>query len=279
MIQHTYEWPHSEKYTLQATFLEGSDDPVGTIGIVHGQSDHSGRFAHVADFLCANHYSIMAVDLPGHGRSGGKRGHIDTFGDYIETVDRMVEALQNLQPGKPVYLYGHSMGGNVVLNYMLSGRYQVNGCVVTSPWIRLAFEPPKWKQSLGKFVRNIYPSLQQPTGLDAALLSHDETVVAAYKSDPLVHGKISSAAFFEILEHGEIILSPDRKFTQPIFLAHGTGDKITDFTASRELASLHPDIISYKEFDGLFHELHNEPGKQTLLQDILHWLNQQTHHE
>lgn len=279
MIQHTYEWPHSKKYSIYAKSWERSDDPFGTIGIIHGQSDHSGRYAHVADFLSAHHYAVMKIDLPGHGKSGGKRGHIDTFQDYIEAADMLVEALQNMHPGKPVYLYGHSMGGNVVLNYLLSGKYQVNGCVVTSPWIRLAFKPPAWKKSLGKIVRNIFPAFQQPTGLDAAFLTHDNHINTAYKNDPLVHGKISSSAFFEIMEHGENILSNAQKFTQPIFLAHGTADKITDHTSSKELAALRPDIITYKEYEGLYHEIHNEPEKQQLFNDIIHWLNHQTDHE
>ncbi|MBK6730466.1 MAG: alpha/beta hydrolase [Bacteroidetes bacterium] len=279
MIQHTYEWPHSKQYSIYAKLSEHSDDPYGTIGIIHGQSDHSGRYNHVADFLSAHHYAVMNIDLPGHGKSGGRRGHIDTFQDYIEAADMLVEALQNRHPGKPVYLYGHSMGGNIVLNYLLSGKYQINGCIVTSPWIRLAFEPPKWKRTIGKILRNVFPTLQQPTGLAAELLTHDNAVNTAYKKDPLVHGKISSSAFFEIMEHGEKIINNAQQFSQPIFLAHGDADKITDHTASQELAALRPDIITYNEYEGLYHELHNEPEKQQLFNDIIHWLNQQTQHE
>lgn len=279
MIHHTFEWPHSKNYTLHAKSWERSDDPFGTIGIVHGQSDHSGRYAHVADVLSSHHYAVMKIDLPGHGKSGGKRGHVDTFSDYLEAVDTLVNEMQKWHPGKPAYLYGHSMGGNVVLNYALTGKLKVNGIIATSPWLRLAFEPPKWKTALGKIVRNIIPGLQQPTGLDADLLSHVDEVNQAYKNDPLVHGKISSAAFFEISDHGNYIMDHAQDFILPIFLAHGNADKITDHTASRELAAKRPDIITYKEFEGLYHEMHNEAEKEALFTEILHWLNKQTHHE
>lgn len=277
MIRKTYNWKHPKGYDLFAQSWERSDRPRAVIGIIHGQSDHGSRFTHVADYFTTHHYAVMAMDLPGHGKSGGKRGHMDTIDDYLDAIAIMQNAMHAWYPKAPFFLYGHSMGGSVVLNYLIKQNPKnIAGVIITSPLLRIAFVPPAWRVILGKVVRSIYPALLQPTGLDVAKLTRVEAVNQAYAKDPLVHGKISVSAYFEIMEHGENVLKDADKLRVPVFLAHGSGDQLTSHEASRELANKRKDIITYKEFEGLYHEMHNEETQQDLFNEIYNWLQLHT---
>lgn len=141
--------------------------------------------------------AFIAIDLIGHGKSAGARGHVLSFSEYTESVDMLLDEAEKLFPDVPVFVYGHSMGGNIVLHHAFVTTRNIKGYIVTSPWIKLAFEPPAWKVALGKTVKSIFPALLQPTGLDASLISHDEEVVEKYKNDKLVHGKISASGFLK----------------------------------------------------------------------------------
>lgn len=249
--------------------------PQAVICLIHGQGEHSSRYAPVADFFNANGFAVVTCDLIGHGKSDGARGHIQKFSDYLENTKMVLVEAKKMFPGIPVFLYGHSMGGNIVLNFLRSHSDDVTGCISTSPWIRLAFDPPKWKIILGKIVKSVLPGLLQPTGLDASAISHNTAEVEKYKNDPLNHSKISAAAYFEILENGDAILLHTDELKKPVLLMHGSGDKLTSHLASRELAEKRKDIITYKEFNGLYHELHHEFEKNEVLQTILTWIQKQ----
>jgi acylglycerol lipase len=274
-MQHTtYQKQNKKGQLIFEQSWTGEREPIAVICHIHGQSDHSSRFAHVAEFFVSRSIDFFAADLVGHGKSGGTRGHINTFDEYLETVDMLYQDVTTKYPGKPIFIYGHSMGGNVVINHAFQNKKPVAGYIATSPWIRLAFEPPAWKVALGKTVKSIFPALLQPTGLNPALISHDTTVVEKYKNDKLVHGKISAAGFFEILTHGKSILDRAQELHYPMFIAHGSDDQLTDHTASKEFAEKRTDLITFIQFNGLYHEMHNEPQKEDLFNAILHFIHQ-----
>ena len=270
----TYHKQNKKGQEIFAQSWTGEKEPIAVICHIHGQSDHSSRFEHVAAFFVAHQVDFFAADLIGHGKSGGVRGHVNHFDEYLETVDMLYDEVVTKYPGKPIFIYGHSMGGNVVINHALQNTKPVTGYIATSPWIRLAFDPPAWKVALGKTVKSILPALLQPTGLNPALISHDKEVVEKYKNDKLVHGKIAAAGFFEIFTKGKSILDRSAELRYPMFIAHGTEDQLTDHTASKAFANMRSDLIVYKEFPGLFHEMHNEPEKEQLFNAILHFIQQ-----
>ena len=272
MKHEIYEW-NDNGVVLFAQSWTPELAPIALICHIHGQSDHSSRFAHVAEFFVKNNIAFFAIDLVGHGKSTGKRGHISKFNDYLENVELLKDEAIKRFPGLPLFIYGHSMGGTIVLTQAYFSRDKVAGYIVTSPWIQLAFEPSKLKVALGSMVKEIFPGLTQPTGLDANLISHDATEVEKYKIDPLVHGKITTGAYFEIKKYGAALLTNAHKLRYPVLLMHGSGDQITSSEASRQLAEKRSDLITYKEYAGLYHELHNEPERDMVFNDILNWIN------
>lgn len=272
-MQHTtYDNRNKKGQYIFTQSWTGAREPIAVICQFHGQSDHSARFAHVAQFFVEHNIDFFAADLLGHGQSSGARGHISSFDEYLETVDMLVQDVKHRYPGKPIFIYGHSMGGNIVINHAFKNTDKIAGYIATSPWIRLAFAPPVWKVALGKAVKSILPGLQQPTGLNPTFIAHDKAVVDKYMNDKLVHGKISTTAFFEVLTHGKAILEKADQLHYPLLLLHGTADKLTDHTASVEFAAMRPDLITFKGFPGLYHEMHNEPEKEEIFNAILQFI-------
>jgi len=274
-MQHTtYAWKQQAGQSIFAQRWIGTDTPRALYVVIHGQSDHSSRFATMAAHFAGSGYAVYAADLIGHGQSGGPRGHMLRFEEYLETVDALIDLAQKEFPGLPLFLYGQSMGGNVVINYAFRKTGKVRAYIASSPWIRLAFEPPAWKVWLGKTVKSIYPALAQPTGLNTKHLSHDPAIVQAYEKDPLVHGKITASAFFETLQAGLHIPEKADQLTDPLLIMHGSGDQLTSFAASQAFAALRPDRITFVPFEGWYHELHNEPEKQKVFDTIAQFIQQ-----
>lgn len=272
MNHQTYQWKQHAGQDIFAQSWLPEQTPKAIYCIIHGQSDHSSRFTHMAEHMAKNGFAVYAADLIGHGRSGGKRGHMLHFSEYLETVDALIDLAKADHPQLPVFVYGQSMGGNVVINHALRGSDKVKAYIASSPWVRLAFEPPAWKVGLGKLMKSIYPALSQPTGLDTKYLSHDKQIVSAYEKDPLVHGKITASAFFETLQAGLHIPAQADKLHHRMLIMHGSEDNLTSPTASKEFADLRPDLITYKRFDGYYHELHNEDIKEQVYEQIIQFI-------
>ncbi|HSH00871.1 MAG TPA: alpha/beta fold hydrolase [Anaerolineae bacterium] len=183
-------------------------------------------------------------------------------------------AAKEKYPQVPTFMYGHSMGGNKVLNYVLRYRPQIQATIVTSPWLRLAFAPPQSQLMLGKVMRAVYPAFTLDGGFEENTLSRDPAVDAAYYNDPYVHTKVTSQLFFDCYEAGFWALEHAHEFPTPLLLAHGDGDKITDYTASVEFAQKAPNC-TFKQWAGLYHETHNEPEKDEVIAYNLSWLDSQ----
>ncbi|MBA4854029.1 alpha/beta hydrolase [Emticicia sp. BO119] len=247
-------------------------ETTGIIALVHGLGEHSGRYSHVAEFFTSQGIVVIAVDTYGHGQTTGKRGHADSMEAYMEQISRLLELAKQTVPDKPVFLYGHSMGGALVLNYLFRHTPTISGVIVTSPAVRPGFELPKPLLIIGKIARIIAPSFTQANSLDLENLSHDHEVIEKYKADPLVHNQVSGMVGISLIEWGEWLLQNARYTTVPVLLMHGTEDKLTSYEASKLLASQLSGTITFKSYEGLFHELHNEFEKQSVLNDMMMWI-------
>ena len=247
--------------------------PRAVVCLVHGIGEHSGRYVQVADSLTQTGYILISFDLRGHGKSEGPRGHTPPYEALMQDISSLLEAANKQFPQLPYFLYGHSLGGNLVLNYVLRYKPQLKGVIVTGPWLRLAFEPPAFKVTLGKVMNKIWPSFSQSSGLDTKALSHDPHVVRAYENDPLVHDHISARMFIGIYQSGQWALEHASEFSLPLLLMQGGDDKIISVEAGREFAGKITENCTFKIWDNLYHEIHNEPEKEEVFKFLIDWLD------
>ncbi len=240
--------------------------------LVHGLGEHVKRYLFWAGLFNKEGIGFIGVDLPGHGRSQGKRGNIKNYSLPEEMIDILLKTCHHTFPGCPVYLYGHSLGGGIVLDYILRKKPKIKGAIVTSPWLRLSFEPPKTKTLMASIMKNIMPGLIQPSGLNANHISHDKSVVEKYRSDPMVHDKISVGVFDGAMTAAKYSLAHASELNIPVLLLHGSDDMITSPEGSREFAGK-SNLVQLKIWDGGYHELHNELFKEDVFKYIMSWIN------
>lgn len=249
---------------------EGSCKAV--IALIHGMGEHGHRYLHVAEYFAKKGIATMAIDLRGHGNSEGKRGHTPNYEALMSDIDLFLEKVKSSFPNLPIVLYGHSMGGNLSLNYLIRRQPTINAAIVTSPYLRLAFEPPKWKVVLGKLSAGLVPTLTQPTGLETAAISRDTAVVKAYEADKLVHDKITSAFFVNVHFAGPYAIEHAAKIKTPLLIMHGLEDRLTSPEGTKEFMQNVKANVTVKYWPGLFHEIHNEPEQQEVFQTEFDWL-------
>ena len=247
--------------------------PKGVLALVHGLGEHCGRYAHVGAALADKGYALLGFDLRGHGKSGGQRGHTPTYDTLLNDITVFLQQVEERYPDLPRFLYGHSLGGSVVLNYALKRKPDLHGVIATAAWLKLAFTPPAAKVMLGKLMNNIAPGFTQANGLDTTALSRDSEVVSNYVNDPLVHNKISARMFIGIYENGLWALEHAAEFPLPLLLMHGTNDQIISVEGSKEFAAKMGSKATLKLFNGLYHEIHNEPEKAEVFKEMVDWLS------
>ncbi len=244
----------------------------GVVVLVHGMGEHSNRYKHVAKKLTENDFAVVAFDHFGHGKTEGKRGHNPNFEAVLDSISKTIAKATELYPEKPIFLYGHSMGGNAVINYTLRKKHSLKGVVATSPFLKLAFQPPKIKLAAGKILQKIAPSITLSNELNVNHISRDQTEVEKYKNDDLVHDKISPNFSLTFIETGNWAIENAPKLQTPMYLLHGTDDKIIDYKGTEEFAN-NSEFASLKLYEGGYHELHNDLCKEEMLQDVVNWLN------
>lgn len=265
-------WKNAEGIRLYAAHWP-VERPRAVIALVHGQGEHIGRYAHLAAWYNHHHIAVLGYDQQGYGRSEGRRGHARNLEVLLDDVGQLIAETRARYPNTPLFLYGHSMGGNLVLNYTLRRDPLLTGLIATSPWIRLAFEAPALKVMAGRLLRRFMPTLSLPTGLTARFISHDDAVVEAYKNDPLVHSRLSAAAGIALMEGAGWLNQFSGVFSIPVLLLHGTGDKIISSSATREFFGRVGGEVTHHEWAGLYHELHNEPEQEEVFAYTLEWMD------
>jgi acylglycerol lipase len=273
-VQHfEFGWQTEDGLRLYAQGWQPETEPRGVVCLVHGLGEHSGRYAHLAAFLNQAGYVLLAFDLRGHGKSEGQRGHAPSCGALLDDLSQLLEEAAARYPDRPRFLYGHSLGGNLVIEYALRRCPQLAGVIATGPSFRLAFEPPAWKLTLGKIMYNLWPTLAMSNELDRQALSRDPEVVRAYSEDPLVHDRVSARLAMDMFQSGLWSLEHAAEFPLPLLLMHGGADRLTSAQASREFAAQVGDRCTLKIWDGFYHEIHNEPEQGEVFEYLLEWLN------
>jgi alpha-beta hydrolase superfamily lysophospholipase len=234
----------------------------------HGLGEHSSRYAHVGAHFNSIGVALIGYDHRGHGKSGGGRGHVPAYARLMEELDMLFALAAKDFPGLPVFLYGHSWGGNIALNYLIRNQPAVKAAIISGPWLLLPEPPPALKVFFGKLVKGLIPGLAQSTGLDAKKISRDPKEVEKYVKDPLVHSKISAANFFDSNDAAAYALEHAAELKVPTLLMHGDKDGITDVKGSRQFAAKNPQHVTLKVWEGYFHEMHNDIGKEAVLAEM-----------
>lgn len=252
--------------------FDATGDPRAVIVLVHGLGEHAGRYAGWASRFNEKGVTFLAFDLPGHGRTPGRWGVVPSPEKVYDTIDEILREVSGSFPGVPVFLYGHSLGGGIVLNYLIRRKPSVTGAIVTSPWVILSETPPAFKVFLAKMAGTLMPGMTQASGLKTEYLSRDPEVVNAYRHDPLVHGQISAGLYLWMSGAAEETLARAGEIAVPLLLAHGRNDMITSPSGSVQVAGSAP-RATLKLWDGGYHELHNDPLKEEHFEFITEWMD------
>lgn len=256
-------------------YLQGWEPDEGVravICLIHGLGEHSGRYAHIAHFLLSSGYAVISFDLRGHGNSEGIRGHFPSIDVVLQDLDALLLVARERYPDVPVFLYGQSLGGILVLTYVLRYKPELAGVVSSSPGLRTALEKQKGKIALARLLVIVAPSMTLPSGLDTHALSHDEKVVLNYVQDPLVHDRASLSFANTMLKAIQWTYQHASEFDLPLLMMHGTADWVAYYQGSQEFANLVQGDVTLKLWEGLYHEVHNEPEKEEVLNYLLGWL-------
>jgi len=249
-------------------------NPKAIVCLVHGFGEHMGRYIHVIEKFVQSNLGLYVFDLRGHGKSEGKRGH-GSLQKMLNDIQELVILARRDFNDLPIFLFGHSMGGSLVANYLIRMiSSEISGAIISSPWFELAFKEPQFQLFLGKIINNTFPSITFPDRLKPEDLAHDQEVGIAYVNDPLVQDKISARLFFDIKSAGKFAIDKANLIEIPLLVTHGEDDPITSKIASQKFAER--SIKSeYKIWHGSKHESHNDVHKNDVIDYYVQWVDSQ----
>jgi alpha-beta hydrolase superfamily lysophospholipase len=251
----------------------------GDVLMVHGFGDHSGLYVNMISVLNEAGYNTFGFDSRGHGLSGGVRGRADGIAQMVADLDQVYDYFTAKHGMHTPILYGHSLGAVVALDYAIGHQSKLKAVFSSSAGLSVHLSGLIiFKQTIARFIAYIAPSLRFSAGLDINYLSHDEFSVKRYAKDPLVHGKISAKFGLDLLDYGAGVIGKAHRLHIPVFLVHGSADKITNPAGT---VKFYENCLSDDKtiflYPGLYHEMHNEPEelRSAYISDLKDWLKKQ----
>lgn len=264
----TRHWPADEAAAGGAW----AGPPWASVLLVHGLGEHSGRYEHVGDQLAAAGIDTYAYDHRGNGASGGRRGHVDRWGQYHDDLAERLAGVRAAASGRPVALYGHSMGGLIVAGYCLGDRPKPDLAVLGSPGLDSTLA--RWKITLAPLLGRVVPTLAVPTGIDGSTLSRDPSVAAKTAVDPLCTSASTARFGAEaVREQARVRALAHGGLGVPTLVIHGEDDGLVPTAASAGFEGA--PRTTRRTYPGLRHELHNEPEGPQVVDDVIAWLREQ----
>lgn len=248
-------------------------DPAAVVVVVHGFIEHSGRYAELAQRFNQEGYAVYAMDIRGHGKSEGERVFIRSFDDLLADLERFLDRVGAHEANKPMFLFGHSMGGTVVALLAAMRPPDVRGLVLSAPACRIGNRVFPLLRRLAGFFSRVLPKLRL-VPMSVKSLSRDREVVDQFHRDPLVfHGRFPVRTGAEILHAADRVEGQMEAIRLPFLVLHGTGDAVADPEGSRLLYQRAGSTDkTLKLYDGLYHDLFHEPEKEQLTADVIEWL-------
>lgn len=248
--------------------------PRAVLLVIHGLSEHSGRYEDFAKAMARYGFSTYVLDLRGHGLSDGRRGHVDRFDILLQDVDRFRRQVQGCLPDDMQYfILGHSMGGLIAARYLEEYETRFRGAIITSPWLGTAMPVPRWKILAAGLLNKVLPALPISADIDEQFLSHDPVIVSRYRDDPLVHGKITPRLFAEASMAMGLVMDRSERIRIPVLLLLAGDDRIVDTRRSETFAkALKTPDVTLKVLPDYYHEVLNDHDRAIVIQTIRDWI-------
>lgn len=246
-----------------------------TLAIVHGIGEHSGRYMNVVHHLVPRGYAVYGFDHRGHGRSPGQRGHIDDWSEYREDVDAFLRMVRGREGDRPLFVFGHSLGALIVLEYVLRRPDGLRGVIISGAPLEPVGVAKPHLVALARLLSRVWPRFSLSTRLDTPAISRDPAVVHDYRTDPLVHRTATARWGTECLAAIAWVKAHPAALRVPVLLLHGGADRLNapEGTARFFAQVTHPDK-TMRIYPDAFHELHNDPSREQVLRDVEGWLEQ-----
>jgi alpha-beta hydrolase superfamily lysophospholipase len=241
--------------------------------LVHGLGEYCGRFTNHINHFVPLGYAIYGLDHLGHGKSDGEREVIERFADYTEPLTRYYQMVKGWHPGKPVFIFGHSMGGLITCSYLIDHQADFKGAILSAPAIKVSDSISRVTITIGKILSRIAPKAGV-ISLDPSAISRDPGVLEAYINDSLIfQGRTPARLAAEILKTMMRVSAQAEKITLPLIIVQGSKDKIVDPQGAQMLynkAGSRDKTLNV--YEGLYHEIHNEPERSIMFKDVEDWL-------
>jgi alpha-beta hydrolase superfamily lysophospholipase len=249
-------------------------EPRAAVAVLHGGGDHSGRYAGVTRALVAAGFAVSLLDFRGHGRSTGRRWHVERWEDYLEDLDAFWPRAREAAPGLPTFVVAHSQGALVAASWGIAARRDAAGFVLSSPYLALAFEPPRVKVLAARLVGRVLPWLPIATGIRIADLTSDEEMQSWTEADPL-YGRVTTPSWFVASGRAQLeVAARAREFDYPLLALVAGADAIADAAATRRFVErCGSRDKELRELPGLRHEIWNEVAREQTIGDTVAWLS------
>jgi alpha-beta hydrolase superfamily lysophospholipase len=276
MVIESYQIYSGGSVQLFCSSWQPEETPKAVLLLVHGLGEHLGRYEEMATKLANQGIAVFAYDHRGHGQSDGKKGHAQSIDQFVEDLEHAMMKCRSIFLETPIFLYGHSMGGQIVAAYLDKVQSkEVSGIIISSPWILLNNAPPPWQVKLVRVLSRIFPTLTLPNGLDPEQISSVKDEVDQYVDDPLVHNRISFALFSSLFAKGVALHHYAQPCRIPVLVCHGTGDQITSARASAKYAGHLGAKAIFKSWEKSKHEPHHDFEKDQVIQFYIDWIRSQ----
>ena len=248
--------------------------PRATCLLVHGLSEHSGRYSHLARHLAGLRFSVWAMDNRGHGRSGGKRGDCRGVDQLAEDLHRLAEEAGREEPGLPRLMVGHSLGGLIALTYAVRHPREIRAVAVSSPALRLTHPTDPVTVFLVTSVAKLLPTAPFRSGINPRMLSHDAAVVEEYLRDPLVHHVLTARCALALRDAMRDAMRLAAELKIPCLILQAGADEVCEPAAAEAFARATANgLVTFRRYDGFYHEIFNEVERQRPIEDLCQWLD------
>lgn len=262
-----------EGLTLYTQHWTPEANAQATVLLVHGYGEHCGRYDHVAETFVRRGAAVYAYDQRGHGRSEGRRAYVDRYEHFLSDLAHFHEHVTTRRPDRPVFLFGHSMGGLFALLYVLNETPDLRGLILSAPAIEINPDLAPLLRRLARLLGRLAPTLPTVRSPQDAI-SRDPAVVEEAKNDPLnYNGRVLARTGAELLRAGEKAQSRLHELEVPVLVVHGSADPLATPAWSKRLVQrAATDDKTLELYEGLYHETFNEPEQDQVLEDLGTWL-------